>query len=588
MKKIALLAIALCLLASGLPAAENANNLQKIYPVNSDIYKALTYLYLDQGLALPSTSGPWSGDELLGMLDKVNPDKLAAGARATYDYALAELAQHRKAVKFTLATSLEGYYHTNTTDFTKDSQWIRGFDERNPILDIILETWPSEHFYGYSSIPVQNNRYNGESATEGYTSTLWGSSALTTNIPMVAPAVIGDLNMNVPYRAFGAIGGAGWSAQIGRDKLSWGPGESGNFVLGDHLLYHNVGRLATYGKNFKYTFLTSFFPYPTDYYPIIDGSGNFINEGSQDTIQSGINMFIGHRVEGRLFNNKVGIAVNEAIMYQSADNALDLQVLSPTAIFHDYYIRGNANSIISLEVDYNPIRYVDLYGQVVVDEFYLPGEPVPGVDASALPNAFGYMVGGKASYPMGKGMLFGSAEWAKTDPYLYLRDGGDRDQDITEYGINWVVALREFNATSGITYTEDFIGYQYGCDAIVYNGNVGYKVFGKWSVEGNVFYMIHGTHDQWTTWGGQDDATQDTETTPTTTHVTDNNADINADERDAASYTFVVGVRGGYTILKGLEVYGQVDYISITNPGNISTNAPISDVQITAGVKYSL
>ena len=104
-------------------------------------------------------------------------------------------------------------------------------------------------------------------------------------------------------------------------------------------------------------------------------------------------MFIGHRVEGRLFNNKVGIALNEAIMYQSADNAIDLQVLSPTAIFHDYYIRGNANSIISLEVDYNPIRYVDLYGQVVVDEFYLPGEPVPGVDADALPNAFGYMDG---------------------------------------------------------------------------------------------------------------------------------------------------------------------------------------------------
>jgi len=223
-----------------------------------------------------------------------------------------------------------------------------------------------------------------------------------------------------------------------------------------------------------------------------------------------------------------------------------------------------------------------------VDEFYLPGEPIPGVNADALPNAFGYMAGAKASYPLGNGMLFGSAEWAKTDPYLYLRDGGDRDQDQGEYGINWVVALREFNSSSGITYTEDFIGYQYGCDAIVYNANLGYKVFGKWSLEGNIFYMIHGTHDKWTTWGGQGDAAQDTETTPTTTHVTDNNGDLNADERNAASYTFVVGAHGGYTILKGLEVYGQVDYIHITNPGNINTNAPISDVQITAGVKYSL
>jgi hypothetical protein len=41
-------------------------------------------------------------------------------------------------------------------------------------------------------------------------------------------------------------------------------------------------------------------------------------------------------------------------------------------------------------------------------------------------------------------------------------------------------------------------------------------------------------------------------------------------------------------VLKGLELFGQVDYIHITNPGNISTKAPIWDVQLTAGVKYSL
>jgi len=28
--------------------------------------------------------------------------------------------------------------------------------------------------------------------------------------------------------------------------------------------YHNVGRFTTYGKNFKYTFLTSFFPHPSE------------------------------------------------------------------------------------------------------------------------------------------------------------------------------------------------------------------------------------------------------------------------------------------------------------------------------------
>ena len=114
------------------------------------------------------------------------------------------------------------------------------------------------------------------------------------------------------------------------------------------------------------------------------------------------------------------------------------------------------------------------------------------------------------------------------------------------------MALREF-CQAGATYTEDSLGYKYGGDAIVMNGNLGYKQFGKWSMEGNVFYMIHGTHDKWTTWGAQGDSAQDTETTPTTTHVTANNGDLNADERDSASYTFVVGMRGGYMILRNLK-----------------------------------
>lgn len=587
MKRLSILAILLgCVAALFAQGAER--NLQKIYPVDSEVYEAISLLYVTQGLALPSTSGPWSGDELLGMLEKVDRSKLAQGAAAAYDFVQASLDEGHKPFKFDVSVAVEGYYHTDTANFKSESQWIRGFDERSPFLDIVLETWPAKNFYGYSSLGVQNSRYNGETAADGPTSTLWGANALTTNLPMVPPAIITDLDFNIPYRAFGSVGGKGWNLQVGRDKLSWGPGKSGNFVIGDHLLYHNVGKLATYGKNFKYSFTTSFFPHPQNYYPIINsGTGDFINGGNQDQVMRGLNMFIGHRLEWRLFKDKAGFALSEAIMYQSADNTLDLFILSPAAIFHNYYIRGNANSIISLEVDYTPIKGVNLYGQMAVDEFPLPGEPVPGADPLALPNGFGFMAGVKFSQPLGKGIAFGSVEWAKTDPFLYLRDNGDRDQDQDEYGINWIVAEREFANLAGVTYTEQFLGYQYGGDAIVYNVNGGYKVFGKWSAEGNFFYMLHGTHDKWTVWGAQGDAASDTQTTPTTTHVTENNGDLNYGLRNAVSKTLVLGVRGSYSLLKNLKAYGQLDYINIVNPGNISSNPAISDIQLTAGVKYT-
>jgi len=41
-------------------------------------------------------------------------------------------------------------------------------------------------------------------------------------------------------------------------------------------------------------------------------------------------------------------------------------------------------------------------------------------------------------------------------------------------------------------------------------------------------------------------------------------------------------------VLKNLDIYAEGDFIYIQNPGNISTNPPISDVQLTAGVSYSL
>ena len=566
-------------------------NLQKIYPVDSDVYEAITALYISQGLALPSTTGPWSADEFLKMLDKIDPATLPADAVSTYQFAVAELNKPTKTVHFGLDATLEGYYHTNTTDFTDESGWVVGAKERKPLLNLSLETVLGRNFYGYTAMPVMNNIYNHWDAATGATSSLFGQYPFTSNIPMVPPAGMEDIDINGPYRGFGAFGGDGWSAEIGREQLSWGPGESGNFVIGDQLLYHNMGRFTAYTKNYKYTFLTSFFPYPGNYYPLVNSAGNFTGKGmSQNDPVSGMKMFMAHRLEFSLFKDKVGFVLTEGIMYQSADGSVDLRVLNPAAIYHNYYIRANSNSILSLELNYSPIDYVNLYGQFVMDEFGAPGEPAPGTPGS-LPNAYGYMLGAKGRYPFKEGMFYGSFEWALTDPYLYLRDsgnGGTLPQPFGDPGLNFVVATRLFSNYFGLTYDENFLGYQYGGDAVVYNGNIGYRRFGKWSVEGNLFYMLHGTHDKWTLWTttGTPDLV---DTTPTTHHDTGNNRDPSASTTlDAVSKMLVLGLKGAYTIVRNLDVYGELDYVHIQNPGNVSTNAPIHDLQLTMGISYSL
>lgn len=589
MKRLLMVALSLMLCVSMGFAA----NVQKIHPIDSPVYDAITYLYVSNGLALPSTGGPWSTDELLKMLDKLDRDAQDDGAKAAYDYVVSMLSEGDRAVQFGLDVALEGYYHTDTTNFTNEEDWIRGYNERKPLMDIVLETWPSNHFYGYSSLYVGGTKFSGYTAADGPVAMFYGQEPFTTNLFFLAPGTISELDFAMPYRAFGAFGGDGWSVQIGRDRLSWGPGTTGNLMLGEHLKYHNVGRVAAYGKNFKYTFVTSFFPHPGHYYPVLNSSGDFANNESQADPLHGLNMFMAHRLEWRMFQDKVGLALSESIMYQSLDNTLDLRILNPAMIFHDYYIRSNANSLLTLEVDYTPIRHVNVYGQFAVDEFALPGEPVPGKDDNALPTAYGMMAGAKASYPMANGMMYGSFEWAKTDPYLYLRDDGSYAQTAGQYGINYVVAIREYYGTGSMLYDEQFLGYQYGPDAVVLNGNVGYREFGKWFAEGNIFYMLHGTHDKWTRWTYVDngDGVADDHPVfvpgPTDSHESGNNGDADVSDRNAVSKTLVAGVKGGYTILPGLDVYAQGDFISIKNAGNID-GTDISDIQLTIGVSYSL
>lgn len=609
MKKPLLLVLVWCVCVSSGFAA----NAQKIHPVDSPVYHALTLLYISNGYAVPSTGGPWSTDELSRMLHKIDRSRLSESGKKSYDYVSDALDEGDDSFRFGLDLALEGYYHADEHNFVREEDWVRGSDERKPLADVVLETWITDHAYGYSSFSFAGRRFHEHDLDEGLTSAYYGVLPFTTNLFFLYAHGIGDLDLGMPYRAFGALGGKGWSVQAGRDRLSWGPGVTGNFMLGDHLKYHDTGRVTFYADKIKYTMATSFFAHPIQYYPIMETDpldpdyGKFINRRSQDQPSEGLRMFLGHRLEWRMFADKVGFALSEAIMYQTAvdpvtgllkDTALDLRVLNPSMIYHNLYIRSNANSLLTLEMDYSPIKHLNIYGQVAIDEFTLPGEGVAGIDDNIRPSAYGFMAGMKTAIPLGTGMLYGSFEGAKTDPYLYLRDNGDRRQDPGEFGVNWVVAHREYAGASthmALAYVEEFIGYQYGPDAIVLNGNVGFREYGKWYAEGNIFYMFHGTHDKWTLFSqfdngdgvNDDDPVYVDAPTPTKTHVTGNNGDVDVSDRVAVSRTLVVGLKGGYVILPGLEIYAQGDFIHMANPGNRDTRA-IQDIQLSFGVSCSL
>ena len=97
--------------------------------------------------------------------------------------------------------------------------------------------------------------------------------------------------------------------------------------------------------------------------------------------------------------------------------------------------------------------------------------------------------------------------------------------------------------------------------------------------------MLHGTHDKWTIWDYVYPG--DEISGPTTSHKTGNNKDADANLRNAVSKTLVLGVNGGYDFSNGFEINAQLDFISIWNSGNIKSDKPITDLQLTLGAGYS-
>ena len=520
------------------------DNGQKIYPIDSEIYSGLEKLYLMEGHSLPSTAGPWSEAELLHMLDNVNPT--STPAKKLYKNISEKLSVEPEivmgseiAMTFDIHTIFEMYVHTNSV-FKDEEYWVHGFNDRAKFLDVEWHLWSTDNIYIYfDAVLLMNslgNHHNNEDGNYLYKDTF------VTNAPFIPPADFGaDGDFTFPYRSFGSFGSDHWNLSVGRDRFSWGPGESGNFMLGSHFIQHDYIKFTTFHNNYKYTLLSSFFP--------PDSTMGM----DQNYEPEGFTMFLGHRIEFSFLNDKIGLALSESVTYKTELNTLNLAAINPFGFFHNEYIRGLANSLITIELDVNPFRYVDFYAQLAIDEISLgeASQPEPG----SYPNAMGYMLGAKAAFPVKDNFVAKtSLEAAFTDPFLYLRglDGVVDSSDLGySYGYGHDAIVKNFNNPGD--YKRMYLGYEYGGDAIVLHYTSSLESIGNWSVFFNGMYMWHGNKrldSQWSPYGKNDQ-----------------NDLITILSGDVIERTFILSAGGKYDIHKipGMFVKAGLDYVHIVN-----------------------
>lgn len=545
--------------------------MQQIF-VDDKIYDAISYLYIMQGKAQPSSALPWSGAEFQEYLEVIEYDALSPEGKAIYDRLDSLLGidaniglDSAMPIKLGVDLQTNVLLHSNEKRFGKELFIRNPIVSEQPFLTAYAEFWGSTFAFAHVEVslgfstPVASMEDKGKvnlASDERY------DSMFASNIPFLSA---GSLSMAFPQQGYVSLGRPGVNLIIGRAKAKWGVGKTGNLFIGGNLPYDDIIRFNIYSEVFNYTFLLDLFCHPQN-----------LAKAHTDEMQ-GIQFLMAHRLEFWLFKKKLSIAIEESVMYQSTDGSIQWQVINPFLIFHNYYMKANANSLAGLEIGYTIIPGLNLYGQFVLDDLAIAGEEKQP-ESGASPNAAGYLAGIKYYYPLGPGYIYSIVEGAYTDPFLYLRN---KEPDSVNYGnTDFIATIRQYSAsaTNQTNYRRRYVGYQYGGDAIVADLSIGYQIPFKYGFETEIFYMAHGITRMDSAYAEYDGTGQSVIHTPSTSNPFD------AAAGGEVEHTLSVGIKGNWSVTDYLSLTGSLDVVYIWNMYN-QEDVNESDMQLAIGCK---
>lgn len=466
-------AVIIALLFALAGPAAFAENDQAILPFDSPVIGLLNSIYLEQGKVPLTSAGPYSVDEILLMLDKIDPRSLSPAGKRAYeeiDMLLPSyFPQAPMAINLALhpTVAVEGYINTNPDAST--TEWEYGYNDRQAVLQLPIEAWVGEGIYVVLDPSIKLNR---DSLDETLV------PATYTNIPFDFMPI----DWEFPFRAFLSAGGRNWSFIIGRDRFSWGNGRTGNLVVSDSPDYFDFARITGYWRDFKYSALwISLLYYLDPYrYPIWGTAGPTSgNVVSDDDFPR--NYFL-HRLDFTPWDS-LSLSVIEGILVGGMDPSL--VYFNPVTIFHNLFRFHHGGAILGLEARWNPWKYFEVYGQAAFNEIQSPWEMLfYGSSASDVANANAFIGGLKSRIPLWEGYLDAGAEAAYVSPWMYLREN-------LLNSFQWWRYIAS-NVPGSPQWVSESLGYFTGPDGLAFSAWAGYDVPGFFAVNADYTLSLEG------------------------------------------------------------------------------------------------
>jgi hypothetical protein len=367
----------------------------------------IRFLSIESGKSFVSFSPPLAPGEIRNFLNSIDEDSLSQPAREAY-YRLLKKLTPKTPLSYN-SKIFSAFLNVNfalegKTSFNSDISWYPRYPEKLPLFSFPIRLF----FSDYVQLYIEPGKAETP-AESGY-----------TNIPS-------DFDSEYwPVRSFAAAGDSWWNFQIGRDRLFWGSSHTGSLTFSDNATLFDFARLSFFAPYVKYSLIINQLP--------LELKNNLFHgsppAGWDDNItRTTERYFYLHRLDVSLFE-RVTIGVMEGVMV--GNSSIELRYLNPLLIFHSLYtwheydnwLSDDAErshmtgSFFSVELNWNIVKSLAIYGQFLMNEFALESE----IDESFQepPNEMGWLAGIHFTHSFNTWASIFYIEFIYTDPYLYI------------------------------------------------------------------------------------------------------------------------------------------------------------------------
>ena len=300
-----------------------------------------------------------------------------------------------------ISLSLRGHYFTGELNDEDESYWYNDWLYNNPLILIAFQTG-NENFVIDARFDIRQDFFNAFDS-DNY----WN-----------VPATFQDYDYNFPTRGYIAYGNENLQLFVGRDKISWGPGQRSNMMLSSTVPYFDQINLSYQNPIFKGTFVFI----PLESYltkkekRIIDEAleNDLTPEGHFDKEMDQQSKYItGHRFEFKPVDNLI-IGFNDVLVV--GGRFPNFEDIPPTMFYHNIYGENYSNVMIGFDTWWTILPGLAVYGEIMIDDIRNTLE-----DSYTVPTSLGGLGGIQYQLPFPKSRIVSNMEFGITGPYTYER-----------------------------------------------------------------------------------------------------------------------------------------------------------------------